>query len=82
MTKKYEVLLILDEVGTGFSRTGKLYGMNHENVVPDIVTFAKGIGNGATVAATATSQEIAEKLFQNQILSLLLVGVHSMLQEP
>ncbi len=63
LTKKYEVLLILDEVGTGFSRTGKLYGMNHENVVPDIVTFAKGIGNGATVAATATSQEIAEKTF-------------------
>ena len=63
LTKKYGVLLILDEVGTGFSRTGKLYGMNHENVIPDIVTFAKGIGNGATIAATVTSQEIAEKTF-------------------
>lgn len=63
LTKKYGVLLILDEVGTGFSRTGKLYGMNHENVVPDIVTFAKGIGNGATIAATVTTQEIAEKTY-------------------
>jgi 4-aminobutyrate aminotransferase-like enzyme len=63
LTKKYGVLLILDEVGTGFSRTGKLYGMNHENVTPDIVTFAKGIGNGATIAATVTTKEIAEKTY-------------------
>jgi len=63
LTKKYGILLILDEVGTGFSRTGKLYGMNHENVVPDIVTFAKGIANGATIAATVTTTEIAEKTF-------------------
>ncbi len=63
LTKKYGVLLILDEVGTGFSRTGKLYGMNHEDVVPDIVTFAKGIANGATIAATVTTEEIAAKTF-------------------
>ena len=63
LTKKYGVLLILDEVGTGFSRTGKLYGMNHENITPDIVTFAKGIGNGSTIAATVTTQEIAEKTY-------------------
>lgn len=61
LTKKYGVLLILDEVGTGFSRTGKLYGMNHENVIPDIVTYAKGIANGAAIAATVTTDEIAEK---------------------
>ena len=63
LTKKYGILLILDEVGTGFSRTGKLYGMDHENIIPDIVTFAKGIANGANIAATVTSQEIAEKAF-------------------
>lgn len=63
LTKKYGVLLILDEIGTGFSRTGKLYGMNHESVVPDIITFAKGIGNGANIATTVTTQEIAEKTF-------------------
>lgn len=63
LTRKYGILLILDEVGTGFSRTGKLYGMNHENVVPDIATFAKGIANGAAIAATVTTTEIAEKTF-------------------
>jgi len=63
LTKKYGVLLILDEVGTGFSRTGKLYGMNNENVAPDIVTFAKGIANGGSIAATVTTQEIAEKTY-------------------
>lgn len=61
LTKKYGVLLILDEVGTGFSRTGKLFGMDHENITPDIVTFAKGIANGASIASTVTSVEIAEK---------------------
>lgn len=63
LTKKYGVMLILDEVGTGFSRTGKLFGMNHEKVTPDIVTFAKAMGNGAVIAATVTTQEIAEQTF-------------------
>jgi 4-aminobutyrate aminotransferase-like enzyme len=47
ITKKYGTLLIVDEVGSGFSRTGKLFGIEHENVVPDMVTLAKGISNGA-----------------------------------
>jgi adenosylmethionine-8-amino-7-oxononanoate aminotransferase len=41
---KYEILLVLDEVMVGFGRTGKMFGFQHfEGVVPDIVTFAKGI---------------------------------------
>lgn len=48
LTKEYGTLMILDEVGTGFSRCGKLFGMELEAVVPDIVTFAKGITNGAS----------------------------------
>ncbi|MBW7960477.1 aspartate aminotransferase family protein [Patescibacteria group bacterium] len=60
LTKKYGVLLILDEMGTGFSRTGELFAMHIEGVTPDIVTFAKGIANGANIAATVTSKEIAE----------------------
>lgn len=63
LTKKYGVLLIVDEVGTGFSRTGKLYGINHENVTPDIIVFAKAMGNGVAIAATVTSKEIGEKTF-------------------
>lgn len=62
LTKKYGTLIILDEVGTGFSRCGKLFGMELWDVVPDIATFAKGISNGAAaIGAMVTTEEIAEK---------------------
>lgn len=62
LTKKYGTLLILDEVGTGFSRCGRLFGMELDNVVPDIVTFAKASSNGASPIGTmVTTKEIAEK---------------------
>lgn len=47
LTAKYGTLLIVDEVGTGFSRTGKLFAIEHEGIVPDMVTLAKGFSNGA-----------------------------------
>lgn len=60
LTEKYGTLMILDEVGTGFSRCGGLFGMNLENTVPDIVTFAKGATNGAAVLGTmVTTRKIA-----------------------
>lgn len=69
LTKKYGTLLILDEVGTGFSRCGALYGMQLENVTPDIVTFAKGATNGAAVLGTmVTTKEIADKTFEKAAL--------------
>ncbi len=58
-------LCIADEVQTGFGRTGEHYwGFQNYGVVPDIVTMAKGIGNGAPLAAVTTRREIAEKLTQ------------------
>lgn len=69
LTEQYGTLLILDEVGTGFSRTGKLFGMNHEGVVPDIATFAKGISNGgAAIGAVAAKREIIEPAQADAIL--------------
>ncbi len=63
LTKKYGTLLILDEVGTGFSRCGKLFGMEFENITPDMATFAKGISNGAAaISAVAVSSDFDEKI--------------------
>jgi putrescine aminotransferase len=58
-TKKYGVLLIADEVQTGLGRTGKLWGVEHWNVLPDILTVAKSLGGGVMpVSATITTEEI------------------------
>jgi adenosylmethionine-8-amino-7-oxononanoate aminotransferase len=43
---RYDVLLIADEVITGFGRTGRYWGIEHWNVVPDIIAFAKGVTSG------------------------------------
>lgn len=58
-------LCIADEVQTGFGRTGSAYwGFENHGVMPDIVTMAKGIGNGAPLAAVVTTPEIATSLTQ------------------
>ena len=58
-------LCIADEVQTGFGRTGDhFWGFEHAGVVPDIVTMAKGLGNGIPLAAVTTRREIAETLAQ------------------
>ncbi len=56
-------LCIADEVQSGFGRTGThFWGFETQNVIPDIVTMAKGIGNGAPLAAVVTTPEIASAL--------------------
>ena len=56
---------IADEVQTGFGRTGSHYwGFETQGVIPDIVTLAKGIGNGAPLAAVVTTPEIAQTMRQ------------------
>jgi len=58
---KYGGLLIVDEVQTGFGRTGeKWFGIEHWDVVPDIITMAKGMGNGVPIGGVITTPEIAE----------------------
>jgi adenosylmethionine-8-amino-7-oxononanoate aminotransferase len=57
---RHNVLLIFDEVITGFGRTGKLFAMNTFDVIPDIVALAKGMGSGyAPLAATVCSRTVA-----------------------
>jgi len=58
-TKKYGVLLIADEVQTGLGRTGKLWGVDHWGIVPDIIATAKSLGGGVMpVSAVTTTEEI------------------------
>jgi adenosylmethionine-8-amino-7-oxononanoate aminotransferase len=59
LTKKYRVLLIADEVATGFGRTGRMFACEHEAISPDILCLAKGITGGyLPLAATLTTEEI------------------------
>jgi acetylornithine/succinyldiaminopimelate/putrescine aminotransferase len=61
-------LLIFDEVQTGFGRTGKLFAMQHFDVVPDIVSFAKGLGGGMPIGAFVSSKEIMDSFMTNPVL--------------
>ena len=51
IAKDHGILFIADEVQTGFGRTGKMWGIEHSKVVPDIMTMAKSMGSGVPVSA-------------------------------
>ncbi len=57
--KKYDVLLIIDEVVCGMGRTGKWFGYQHYGIEPDMVTMAKGVASGyAAISCTVTTEEV------------------------
>lgn len=57
---EHDALFIADEVQTGYGRTGEMWASNHFDVVPDILTQAKGIANGLPLGAFTASAEIAD----------------------
>jgi 4-aminobutyrate aminotransferase-like enzyme len=59
LCSQYETLLIADEVQTAWNRTGRWFATQHWQVVPDIVTVAKALGNGFPIAAYITSDAVA-----------------------
>jgi acetylornithine/succinyldiaminopimelate/putrescine aminotransferase len=61
-------LLILDEIQTGFGRTGTLFAFEHFNIHPDILLLAKGMGGGMPIGAFISSNEIMSVLKENPIL--------------
>jgi 4-aminobutyrate aminotransferase-like enzyme len=61
--RRYGGLFICDEVQTGWGRTGgKMFGIEHWGVEPDVMTFAKGMANGVPIGATIAVPEIADSL--------------------
>jgi putrescine aminotransferase len=75
-TKKYETLLIADEVQTGLGRTGKLWGVDHWGVVPDIIAVAKSLGGGVMpICAVCTTDEIFQPfMYPNPFLQTTTTG--------
>jgi len=59
LCNQYGTLLIADEIQTAWNRTGRWFATEHEQVVPDIVTVAKALGNGFPIAAFITTDAIA-----------------------
>lgn len=57
--EKYSALLIIDEVQTGFARTGKMFAIENFDVVPDIMSVAKALGNGQPISAFISTEKIA-----------------------
>ncbi|MBA2519620.1 MAG: aminotransferase class III-fold pyridoxal phosphate-dependent enzyme [Chloroflexia bacterium] len=58
---RHGILLILDEVQSGMGRTGKMWGFEHFDVTPDIMTVAKGVASGMPVSAVVASHEIMDR---------------------
>ena len=60
--KENGVLFIADEVQTGFARTGDMFASDHEGIVPDLITMAKGMGGGLPVAAVTGRADVMDSI--------------------
>jgi len=90
LKKKYNFLIIFDEVQTGIGRTGKYFSYMHFDIEPDVVTLAKAIGGGLPVGATILKREYiniceagmhASTLGGNQLASAVALKVLDLLSE-
>lgn len=85
----HDALLIVDEVQTGFGRTGKMFAIENFDVEPDIMTMAKALGNGAPISAFTATAKIADTytkpgastLGGNPVSSMAGLGVLKYIQE-
>jgi acetylornithine/succinyldiaminopimelate/putrescine aminotransferase len=61
-------LLVVDEIQSGFGRTGKFWACEHYELIPDIILMAKGMGGGMPIGAFAAKQSLMKELSQNPVL--------------
>lgn len=61
LSTHYGILLVMDEVQSGFGRTGRWFGYEHFGIVPDVVTMAKGIASGLPLSGLAASAELMRR---------------------
>jgi len=74
---EYGILMIVDEVMSGFGRTGKMFGVDHHNVVPDIMCLAKGLTSGyLPLGATVVTRAIAEYFNDRPMVIGLTYSAH------
>lgn len=69
LAKKYDILIIVDEVMSGFGRTGKMFGIEHSDIKPDIITIAKGLTNGNIPMGGVIVSDRINKEFEDNIVN-------------
>jgi 4-aminobutyrate aminotransferase / (S)-3-amino-2-methylpropionate transaminase / 5-aminovalerate transaminase len=67
LCETHDIKLIVDEVQTGFGRTGKMFAIEHYNVVPDVITLAKAIANGLPLSAVVASEELTGNIYPGSL---------------
>src|SRR5690625_1172355 len=80
LCEKYDILFIADEVMTGVGRTGKMFAMEHFDVIPDMMTTGKGMSGGYTpIASTIISDKVMEPILNG---SQLIMSGHTFSANP
>ncbi|UVI33280.1 adenosylmethionine--8-amino-7-oxononanoate transaminase [Paenibacillus spongiae] len=83
LCRKHDVLLIADEVATGFGRTGAMFACDHEDVTPDVMVIGKGLTGGyLPVAATLTTDEVYNAFYASHEEQKTFFHGHSFTGNP